>query len=116
MGLNSKTQIIIPLLHHYQAGDQQFLRGSTVPINNDYYLDFFLSLFQIKSLSPAVVSHVKDIFNDMHGENIYYATIPGMIRRGDRIEIVQRIWLGQYEKMKTYYRKKGKTILTKNFL
>ena len=62
----------------------------------------------MKSLSPGVISHVREIFNDDHNENIYFATIPAIIKRGDSVEVVIRIWLGQFEKMKTLYRNKGR--------
>ena len=62
----------------------------------------------MKSLSAEVIAHVKEIFNDDYNENIYFATIPAMIKTGNTVQIVQRIWLGQYEKMKTRYRNQGK--------
>ena len=54
-----------------------------------------------------MISHVKEIFNDDHEENIYFATIPAIVKRGNTVQLVQRIWLGQYERMKTSYRNKG---------
>lgn len=54
---------------------------------------------------------MKQIFNDDHNENIYFATIPAMIKQGTKVLVVQRIWLGQFEKMKTKYRSEGKKIL-----
>lgn len=64
-------------------------------------------LLQVKSLSQPVIDHVRQIFNDEHHENKYYATIPAIIKRGNNIEVVQRVWLGQYEKMKTKYKRNG---------
>lgn len=50
---------------------------------------------------------MKQIFNDDYDENIYYATIPAMVKQGDHIEVVQRVWLAQYERMKLNFRKEG---------
>lgn len=72
----------------------------------DYILVHYFYL-QVKSLSPGVIAHVKEIFNDDHEENIYFATIPAMVKRGNGVEVVVRVWLGQFEKMKTQYRNKG---------
>lgn len=63
----------------------------------------------MKSFSPAVEEHVKQIFNDEYGECKFYATIPAMVRHNGRILIVQRIWLGQYEKMSSHYKRTGAT-------
>ena len=62
---------------------------------------------QVKSFSPTVEDHIKLIFNDEYGECKFYATLPAMIQRGNEIDIVQRIWLAQYERMNTKYRNKG---------
>lgn len=47
------------------------------------------------------------MFSDDYNENLYYATVPAMIKRGRVVQVVQRIWLGQYEQMKTSYRAQG---------
>ena len=59
-------------------------------------------------LSDKITDHVKEIFNDEYGECKFYATLPAMVRRNGGVEIIQRIWLAQYEKMSSYYKKKGK--------
>ncbi|XP_067937561.1 uncharacterized protein [Watersipora subatra] len=71
-----------------------------------------VTLSVVRSLSKEVIAHIKNIFNDDHNENIYFATIPAMVKSGNTIQMVQRIWLGQYEKMKTHYREKGWSLNT----
>lgn len=61
----------------------------------------------MKSFSPAVEDHVKLMFNDEYGECKFYATLPAIIQRGNEVEVVQRIWLAQYERMNNNYRSKG---------
>lgn len=62
---------------------------------------------QVKSFSPSVEEHVRKIFNDEYKECMFYATLPAMVRRNGRVEVVQRIWLAQYEKLSTQYKKAG---------
>jgi len=38
---------------------------------------------------------------------MFYATLPAMVKRNGRVEVVQRIWLAQYEKLSTQYKKAG---------
>jgi len=64
----------------------------------------------VKSFSPEVENHVKEIFNDQYGECDFYATIPAMLRKDGKVLVVQRIWLGQFERVKKKFESESKSV------
>lgn len=62
---------------------------------------------QVKSFSPDVETHVKEIFNDQFEECVFCATITSMVRKEGKVIVVQRIWLAQFELSRQKFKREG---------
>lgn len=69
----------------------------------------------VKSFSPEVNDHVREIFQDDYDECKFFATIPALVRRRNEMLLVQRIWLAQYEYRKREIRMQHRDMNEINF-